>query len=175
MTHCFPPLSALTRSEYHRGDLVTTDTAEPDDAIDNRAEAERLLDMAAASAEKLAVDPADSGLVVQVLQVLATAGTGLAQLAAIDSAHELANRQASLFGEVLAEFRRSTTATHPTPAGDEPADFLLDKTDDRWTHTGNGLYESTQDSGLYDMPIETIREQWGPVREYVLRPPRPAD
>ena len=150
----------------------TADTADMGDPSDI---AEVLLGKAATIALALCEESRDPTGPALVAQALAAVGTGFVQLAALDFAQEQANRQAALFGEVLAEFRAIAAGAQPVPADDKPADFLLDKTDDRWTHTGNGLYESTQDSGLYDMPIETIREQWGPVREYVLRPSRPAD
>lgn len=155
-----------------QGEPLTTENPDTADRDNPRDIAEDLLHRAAALSNLLGNEHGDPSVAAQITQAMALAGAGYAQLAALDWAQEQASRQASLFGEVLTEFRAIVTGAQPASADDRPADFLLDKTDDRWTHTGNGLYESTQDSGLYDMRIETIREQWGPVREYVLRPSR---
>lgn len=173
MTPHSRPLSASMRPEPLGALVTTANTTAKITTGDLSATAAELLHRAATLALAISNEHSDPAIAAAITQAMALAGTGYAQLAALDFAQEQANRQAALFGEVLAEFRAIVAGAQPVPADEQPADFLLDKTDDRWTHTGNGLYESTQDSGLYDMPIETIRDQWGPVREYVLRPPRP--
>lgn len=157
-------------------DQLPDSDLDPDPTVSyerTRREAEGLLRLAAEIVElkhgaDLAAIP-DSRLLA-----MATVGAGLATLAAIDLSRQQTNRQASLAGQVLAEFRAIVAVHEPEADPAAPADFLIDSTDDQWTHTGNGLYESKQDPGLFDVPVDQIRAQWGPVREFVLRPPRPA-
>lgn len=139
----------------------------------SRSNAELFLQLAAKACEPEHGTDIRS-LSVEQQTVLAQVGTGYAKLAAIDHATQQANAQAKLLGTVLEAFQGIVASAQSAPTADfTPADFIVDRTNDVWTHTGNGMYESRQDSGLYDVTGEHIREVWAPVREYVLRPSTP--
>lgn len=153
---------ASVRPESHPGDPMTAANPEPITESECRAEAEHLLDVAATAAETLGAQQQDPATAALVLQVIATAGAGYAQLAAIDAMHEQANRGAALAGDVLAQLNLSG----------EP-DLILDEGEDVWVRKSLGSF-TCMTSAVLDRPAQEIRDAFGPCREYVLRPPRPA-
>lgn len=149
---------------------MTAADLEPDTTDDLGAIAEDLLHRAATVALALSNEPGDPATNATVAQVLALAGTGYAQLAGIDFAQEQGNRQASLFGELLAEWRSSIDGAQPAPRW---PDLVISGDGGQWRHVDDGSYVF---EGLDEPVPVTLAElrAAGATREYVLRP-RPGD
>jgi hypothetical protein len=126
---------------------VTADIPDLSAMEDPREIAEELLRRAATIAVVLGKEEQEYGTTVLIAQALATAGLGYAKLAEIDAATEL--------------------ATEP--------DLIIDVLGSNWHAEPDqpGMYANGEDPAK-EFPAAYIRSGWGPTREYVLRPPRPA-
>lgn len=151
---------------------MTAADIEPDDAPDLGDIAEDLLHKAATAALALSNEPNDPATNALIAQVLALAGAGYAQLAGIDFAQEQGNRQASLFGELLAEWRASIAGAQQLPQPRWP-DLVISGDGGQWRYVADGSYVF---EGLDETVPVTLAElrAAGATREYVLRP-RPGD
>lgn len=144
-TPSLPP-GASVRPNPTPGDPVTAADHEPDATDDLEAVAEELIRKAGALALLLTEEPTDTATKALVAQALALAGSGIAQLAALDFARELAESR--------------------SPA----VEIVLDGDGDLWVLVGEDQFEC-QSSHDERQTLEQIRDRFGVSRMFVAAPP----